>query len=112
MATYNYLTPGEAVARAHESARDFEKIVGLRGIDAEQLRPRLSRTRAGYMRKPDDPWRAHGDRDKFREIASVVWARNDGSGAEAEPGTIAVTFADGESTYLHKWDLLCVERPI
>lgn len=112
MATYDYLTPGEAVARAHESVQDFEKITGLRGIEADKLRPPLSRTRAGYMRKPDDPWRAYGNRDKFREIASVVWSRNDGSGAETDPGTITLTYADGESTYLHKEDLLCVERPI
>lgn len=111
MATYDYLKPGEALARAHESARDFEKIVGLRGIDADQLRPRIDRTRAGYMRKPEDPWRAYGDRDKFREIVSVVR-----TGGDADPGTITVTFRndDGteESAYLHAVDLLCVERPV
>ena len=116
MATYSYLKPGEALARAHESARDFEKIIGLRGIDAGQLRPALTRTRAGYLRKPDDPWRAYGDRDKFREIVSVVRSRDDGSGEDADPDTITVTFKNGdgtqESTYLHAVDLLCVERPV
>lgn len=116
MATYEFHKTGEALARAHESARDFEKIIGLRGIDADQLRPPLSRTRAGYMRKPEDPWRAYGDRDKFREIVSVVDARRDGTGVDADPGTITVTFRndDGteESAYLHAVDLLCVERPV
>lgn len=111
MATYDYLKPGEALARAHESAREFEMIIGLRGMDAENIRPRISRTRAGYMHKPDDPWRAYGSRDKMREIVSVVQTTGD-----AAPGTITVTFRndDGteESTYLHKYDLLCVERPI
>lgn len=110
MATYEFHRTGEALARAHESARDFEKIIGLRGIDADQLRPRLPRTRAGYMPKPDDPWRAYGDRDKFREIVSVVRT------ADADPGTITVTFRNGdgteESAYLHAVDLLCVERPV
>lgn len=116
MATYEFHKTGEALARAHESARDFEKIIGLRGIDAGQLRPPLSRTHAGYMRKPDDPWRAYGDRDKMREIVSVVDTRRDGTGVDADPGTITVTFKndDGtqESTYLHVFDLLCVERPV
>lgn len=111
MATYDYLKPGEALARAREGARDFEKIVGLRGIDADQLRPRIPRTRAGYMHKPDDPWRAYGDRDKFREIVKV-----ERTGGDSDPGTITVTFKNGdgteESEYLHKYDLLCVERPV
>lgn len=111
MATYHYLKPGEALALASEHARDFEKIIGLRGIDADQLRPQISRTRAGYMHKPDDPWRAYGDRDKMREIVKV-----ERTGGDADPGTITVTFKndDGtqESVYLHKVDLLCVERPI
>jgi hypothetical protein len=111
MATYDYLKTGEALARAYESARDFEKIVGLRGIDADQLRPRIDRTRAGYMRKPEDPWRAYGDREKFREIVSVMRTEGD-----ADSGTITVTFRNGdgteESTYLHAGDLLCVERPV
>ncbi len=111
MATYDYLKPGEALARAHESARDFEKIIGLRGIDADQLRPPLTRTAAGYLRKPDDSWRAYGDRDKMREIVKV-----ERTGGDADPGTITVTFKNGdgteESEYLHKYDLLCVERPI
>lgn len=112
MATYDYLKPGEALARAHESARDFEKIIGLRGIEADRLRPALTRTAAGYLRKPGDPWRAYGDRDKFREITGVVLSKNDGSGEDTEDGMITVTFADGESVYVGAKDLLCVERPI
>ncbi len=111
MATYHYLTPNEALVRAHESARDFEKIIGLRGMEADRLRPPISRTRAGYMRKPDDPWRAYGSRDKMREVVKVERTTGD-----ADPGTVTVTFKndDGteESVYLHKYDLLCVERPI
>lgn len=111
MATYDYLKPGEALARASEHARDFEKIIGLRGMDAENIRPRIERTRAGYMHPPTDTWRAYGSRDKMREIVSV-----ERTGGDADPGTITVTFKndDGttEETYLHRVDLLCVERPV
>lgn len=111
MATYDYLKPGEALARAHESARDFEKIIGLRGMDAENIRPRIERTRAGYMHKPDDPWRAYGSRDKMREIVRV-----ERTGGDSDPGTITVTFRGDDGTeqpeYLHRFDLLCVERPV
>jgi len=111
VATYEYLKPGEALARAHESARDFEKIIGLRGMDAENIQPRIERTRAGYMHPPFDTWRAYGSRDQMREIVKV-----ERTGGDADPGTITVTFKgdDGteESTYLHRFDLLCVERPI
>lgn len=107
MPTYEFWTPREAVERASGSAREFETIVGLIGMDADRLRPRLTRTAAGYMRKPDDPWRAHGDRDKMREIAAVEYVR-----ADADPGTVEVHFADGGSTYLNRFDLLCVERPV
>lgn len=112
MSTFDYPTPGEAVALAHESARDFEKIIGLKAVHAGYLRPEPSRTRAGNMRKPDPTGREHAQLDKFREIASVAWSRLDGSGEDADPGTVTVTFADGESTYLHAGDLLCVEQPI
>lgn len=112
MSTYEYLTTSEAVARAVEGARDFERIIGLRAIDAERLRPALTRTRVGDLCEPYDTWRAYGQRGEFREIASVVWSRDDGSGEEADPGTVTVTFADGESTHLHEGGLLCVERPI
>lgn len=112
MSTFSYLTPGEAVALAHESARDFEKIIGLKGVHAGYLRPEPTRTRAGNMRKPDPTGGEHARLGKFQEIASVVWSRNDGSGEDVDPGTVTVTFADGESTYLHAGDLLCVERPV
>lgn len=111
MATYDYLKTGEALARASEHARDFEKIIGLRGMDADDIRPQIPRTRAGYMHKPDDPWRAYGSRDKMREIVKV-----ERTGGDADPGTITVTFRNDDGTedptYLHKVDLLCVERPI
>lgn len=111
MATYDYLKPGEALTRASEHAREFEKIIGLRGMDAENIRPRIPRTRAGYMHPPTDTWRAYGSRDQMREIVKV-----ERTGGDADPGTITVTFKndDGteESVYLHKVDLLCVERPI
>jgi hypothetical protein len=112
MATYEYLTTGEAMTRASEGAREFERIIGLRGMDAGRIRPALTRTAAGNMRKPSDSWRAHGQREEFREIAGVIRTRDDGSGVDADPGTITVTFADRTSTYLHAGDLLCVERPV
>jgi hypothetical protein len=105
VATFDYLKPGEAVRRASPHARDWENIVGLKAADAGLFLK--DRTRAGYLREPSDPWRAHAYVERFfREIQSVQWAK------DADPGVAEVFFTDGESTLLHKWDLLCVERPI
>lgn len=112
MSTFEYLTPGDAVAAARDGEPEYRKIVGLKAVDADYLRPAPSRTRTGNSRKPGPTGMEHAQLGKFREIASVVWSRNDGSGKEADPGTVTVTFADGETTYLHEGDLLCVERPI
>lgn len=118
MATYDFLTPGEALYRAGEHAREFERITGLRGIDADRLQFPPTRTKAGNSRVPTDPWRAYGDRDKFKEIVSVVRTRDTEEDRQAEEdrkadfATVTVTFADGETTYIHAGDLLCVERPV
>lgn len=107
MATYDYLKPVEAVARAQEGARDSEKITGLRGTDADRFMGPEERTRAGYLRKPSDSWRAHGYLRYFREIVSVQWAGGDG-----DPGTAVVKYADGATEFIGEKDLLCVERPV
>lgn len=112
MSTFEYIRPGEALRRAGEHARDFEKIIGLYALDAGRIRPALTRTRAGNMRTPKDTWRAHAQLGEFRPIAEVVRTRDDGSGEDADPGTVTVRFADGTHTYLHHGDLLCVEQPI
>lgn len=118
MATYDFLGPGEALHRAGENAREFERITGLRGIEADRLQFPPTRTKAGNSRVPEDPWRAYGDRDKFREIVSVIRTRDTEEDRQAEEhqkadfATVTVTFADGETTYIHAGDLLCVERPV
>lgn len=118
MATYDFLGPSEALHLAGEHAREFEKITGLRGIEADRLQFPPTRTKAGNSRVPTDPYRAYGDRDKFREIASVVRTQDTEEDRQAEESnkadfsTVTVTFADGETTYIHAGDLLCVERPV
>jgi hypothetical protein len=112
VSTFDYMTPGEAVAAAREDAPDYRKIVGLKVVEADRLDFPPSRTPANNSRKPEPSGREHSQLDLFREVARVVWSSQDGSGEEADPGTITVTFTDGETTYLHRGDLLCVERPI
>jgi hypothetical protein len=110
MSTFDYLKQGEAVAAAHESTPESRRIIGLKAVDADRfLTPTQggTRTAAGYLRKPQDPWRAHSYVEKlFKTIDRVEWAK------EAEPGTVEVSYADETSELISKYDLLCVERPI
>lgn len=96
MSTFDYLTPAEAVTAAQTDAPDYKRITGLRGVDADRI-PNLI---------PEEPWRAHGHLDKFKEIARVEWAQ------DADPGTAEVFYADGSTDLVRRGDLLCVERPI
>lgn len=106
MSTFEYLTPGEAVNAAQSDAPDYKRITGLKGLSADRMPHLITRTAAGYARKPEAPWAAHGHLDKFKEITGVERAK------DADPGTIEVFYADGTTDLLHKVDLLCVERPI
>lgn len=109
MSTFDYLKPGEALHLASDQARDFEKITGLKAVSANRLEPRvywLTRTRAGYMRKPDEGWHAHNHMDQFKELSRVERAKN------AEPGMVEVFYADGTTDLVGEHDLLCVERPV
>ncbi|MCX4799635.1 hypothetical protein OG497_37910 [Streptomyces sp. NBC_01242] len=96
MSTFDYLTPAEAVNAARSDAPDYQRITGLKGVDADRI-PNLI---------PEEPWRAHGHLDKFKEIARVEWAK------DADSGTAEVFYADDSTDLLHSGDLLCVERPI
>lgn len=106
MSTFEYLSPSEALRRTGDNARDFEKITGLRALSADRF-PRgwMSRTKAGYMRKPDSPWMAHGILDKFKVID---WIR---VAPDADGGMVEVFYKDGSADLVSKYDLLCVERP-
>lgn len=110
MSTFEYLSPSEALHRAGDNVRDFERITGLRALSADRF-PRgwMSRTKAGYMRKPGDPWKAHGIAhgilDKFKVID---WVR---VAPDAEGGMVEVFYKDGSADLISKYDLLCVERP-
>lgn len=106
MSTYDYLTPGDAVAAAQDDYPAHARIVGLKGIDADRIPHLISRTRAGYARKPEQPWLAHGHLDTFKEIARVEWAR------DADDGAAEVTYTDGSTDLVTRHDLLCVERPV
>lgn len=106
MSTFDYLTPGEAVQAAHSSAPAWQQIICLRAVEADRLPHRISRTRAGYARKPEPSGAEHAFLSKFKEIARVEWAR------DADPGTAEVFYADGSTDLVGRQDLLCVERPI
>lgn len=106
MSTFDYLTPGEAFIDALDGAPEYRRITGLKGVDADRIPNLITRTRAGNARKPEQPWRAHGHLDKFKEIARVEWAK------DADPGTAEVFYADGTADLIKQGDLLCVERPI
>lgn len=106
MSTFDYLNPSEALAAARDDAPDYRRIIGLKAVDADCIPHLITRTRAGYARKPEQPWHAHGHLHKFKEIARVVRAE------DADPGTVAVTYTDGSTDLIGRQDLLCVERPI
>lgn len=107
MSTFEYLTPDEALDAARADAPDHQKIIGLKGVDADRMPTLITRTDSGYARKPAAPWRAHGYLDKFKEIEGLERVSGD-----VDPGAIEVHFTDGTSAYLHRVDLLCVERPV
>lgn len=96
MSTFDYLTPAEAVNVARSDAPDYQRITGLRAVDADRI-PNVI---------PEEPWRAHGHLDKFKEIARVEWAR------DADPETAEVFYTDGTTDLIRRGDLLCVERPV
>lgn len=109
MSTFNYYRSGAALNLAGPHARDFEKIVGLRAMSAERFLTHFqggSRTAAGYLREPSDPWRAHNYLAQFKEIAKVETAK------DADRGMIEITFTDGTTDLIDRYGLLCVERPI
>lgn len=106
MSTFDYLTPGDAVAYARASTPEYRQITGLKGVDADRIPHLITRTAAGNARQPEAPWAAHGHLDKFKEIARVEWAQ------DADPGTAQVFYADGSTDLIRRGDLLCVERPI
>lgn len=111
MSTFNYLRAHQIRALGSENTRDFEKIIGLKAVDAERflspIKGGYSKTAAGYLRVPSDPWRAHSYVDKlFKVIVRVEWAK------DADPGTVEVVYADGSTDLIDKYGLLCVEIPI
>lgn len=106
MSTFHYLTPAQALAAARSDAPDYQRITGLKAIDADRIPNLITRTAAGNARQPEQPWIAHGHLDKFKEIARVESAR------DADPGTVEVFYTDGSMDLIKRGALLCVERPI
>jgi hypothetical protein len=106
MSMFDNMTPGEAVAAAQDDMPEYMRITGLKGLAAERIPLYTTRTRAGNLRKPEQPWNAHGHLDRFKEIERVAWAN------DTDPGTAEVFYADGTTDLLRSGDLLCVERPI
>jgi hypothetical protein len=107
MSTFKYMRSGEALNKAADSARDFEKIKGRRAASAERFLTHIqggSRTKAGYLREPNDPWRAHAYVDTlFKTIERIEVAK------DAERGMIEVFFTDGSSDLVDRYGFLCVE---
>jgi hypothetical protein len=109
MSTFEYLTPGEAVAAARADAPEWRQIVGLKGADSAWV----PRTPKGKQHKPEHTWEARRYMEKNgREVARVVRSEEDGTGEECDPGMVTVFFTDGMHTYIGVDDLLCVERPV
>lgn len=106
MSTFDYLNPSEALAAARDDAPDYRRIIGLKAVDADRIPHLITRTATGQAHKPEQPWRAHGHLDKFKEITRVAWAH------DADPGTAEVFYADGTTDLIKRKDLLCVERPV
>jgi hypothetical protein len=106
MSTFDYLTPDEAMHAARSDAPEYLRIIGAKGLSAERIPGLITRTQAGYARKPTAPWDAHGHLEKFNVIERVDWAQ------DADPGMVEVFYADGSTDLVSRFDLLCVERPI
>lgn len=106
MSTFEFLAPATAVAAARDDAPAYQRITGLKGVDADRLPGTITRTAAGYAREPQDTWNAHAHLDLFKEIARVEFAQ------DADPGTAEVFYTDGTTDLIKPKDLFCVERPI
>ncbi|MFE6000409.1 hypothetical protein ACFQ6C_26670 [Streptomyces sp. NPDC056454] len=96
MSTFDFLTPAEAVTAAQDTAPEWQRITGLKGIDADRM-PQVT---------PSAPWAAHAHLPKFKTIERVEWA------TDADPGTAEVFYTDGTADLIKSGELLCVERPI
>jgi hypothetical protein len=117
MSTYNYLTPGEAFAASRDGVADWQTIIGLKGADADRVglnnAARITRTRTGNARKPEETWVARGGMEKHgKVIVRVARTREETNDFEVPYSTVTVHYADGTWDYIHAGDLLCVERPI
>lgn len=106
MSTFDFLPPWRAITYASDDAPDYQRITGLKGVDADRIPDLITRTVSGQARQPEQPWRAHGYLDRFKVITRVEWAQ------DADPGMARVTYADGSTDLIGRKDFLCVERPI
>lgn len=105
MATFHYLSAGEAWSAAQDSAPEYQKIIGLWAVDADRIQG-VHRTRAGYAKAPEQPWVAHAFIGLFKAVERVERA------TDADPGMVEVFYADGSTDLIGPKDLLCVERPV
>lgn len=103
MSVFDYLTPGEAAQKILRPGNEGSGIRGLRVADADWC----SRTATGNARVPEHTWEARRYLDRFKVLVRMERLTED-----ADPGTYELHFADGTSSYLHRQDLLCVERQI
>lgn len=113
MSTFDFIQPGDAANHNYSVLDKWDGIVGLRAIDADQLimirqLGAAARTAGGTLRQPVNTWDAHVDADKMKTITDVERR----SGADYDPGSYAIIYADGTEDVLTGKDLLCVERPI
>src|SRR5574341_615133 len=108
MSTFDFLSPWRAITYASDNAPDYQRIIGLKGVDADRIPDLITRTVSGQARKPEQPWHAHGHLDRFKVIVRVEWAHEPG----ADPGTAEVFYADGCTDLIGRKDFLCVERPV
>lgn len=111
MSYFDYITPGEAIRDARSDAPEYKRITGRRAVCAERIPNMITRTAAGYSRKPEggQGQMAHGHLHLFKEIERVAWASETG---EAEYGMAEVFFTDGTTDLVSAKDFLCVEHII
>lgn len=110
MSTFRQMDAMEVLYSDRDATTSPGGIRGLKVADMERAFPawKVSRTRAGYVRKTDSAWDAHAYLDKFKTLASVdnVTDRDD------KGLVLRLNFTDGTSEYFDHKCILLIEDPV
>jgi len=110
MSTFRQFTAMEALYADRDAATTPGGIRGLKVADLEQVfqAGRVTKTKAGYVRKDDSPWDAHAYIDKFKTLASI-----DNVTDSTDKGLmLRLNFTDGSEQWFDHTSILIVEDPI